>query len=729
VKPESSPGPGTVEGVVHHFIYTNPESGWGVAAIRPPGAAAPEIAAVGTLLGLRPGESVRLTGRWETDTRFGRQFRVESFLALRPTTADGIAAYLGSGLVPGLGPGMAKRIVERFGVRALSVIETEPKRLLEVPGIGRHRLAAIKAAWREQSVLRDAVIFFSSHGISPAHSVRIVKAWGERAVDRVRENPYRLATAVAGIGFLTADRIAARLEIPRDAPARMEAGLAHVLHEAADEGHVLLPRDELLERAGALLTGDGEAPPAGLLETALESGIGRGELILEGDLAFLPALHAAETGVAARLRGLLESPRPALQLDAPAAVRWFEARQKISLAPAQGDALRAALTERVVVITGGPGTGKTTLVNGIIRILERKQQRIALCAPTGRAARRMSETSGRPAKTIHRLLEYNPVERQFARGVARPLETDCVVLDEASMVDIGLMHRLLTALPATARLVIVGDADQLPSVGPGSVLRDLIASGVVPVRALIEIFRQGEGSAIVRNAHRILHGEMPEMTESEAAGRDFFFIPREEPAAILETVRELVTARIPNRFHLDPVEDIQVLTPMHRGDLGASNLNGVLQADLNPAAGPGARPRGSFLAGDKVMQTRNNYELEVFNGDIGRVVAVEAGGALRVRFDERTLSYQASDAADLLLAYACSVHKSQGSEYPAVVLPLHTQHFMLLQRNLLYTAVTRGKRLVVIVGSRRALGAAVRNDRIRRRYTRLAERLRGAWPA
>lgn len=735
-------GEASLEGVLERIVYASEENAWSVVRLTVPGQGPGEVTAVGNLLGVQPGESLRLFGRWVEDRKYGRQFKTTSYVTIEPSTLVGIEKYLGSGLVEGIGKVMAARLVARFGLDTLEVIEHHAERLTEVEGIGRVRSQRIRAAWAEQRAIKDVMVFLQAHGVSTSFAVKIFKRYGPRAIAMVRENPYRLASDVHGIGFKSADLIASRLGIVPDSPFRAAAGLLHVLQEASEEGHVFVPRSVLLERTAALL-----GVELLLLEAALAELAGRGEVVVEprGDDAavYLRPLHAAETGAARLLHGLLQAPAAPLVIDTERALAWFEAQQGVTLAPRQRAAVCAAIEAKVLVITGGPGTGKTTIVNAIIRILARKGRRILLAAPTGRAARRLGETTGHPARTIHRLLEFSPKQMAFARNAERPLEADLLVVDEASMVDTVLFRQLLEAVPPPCQLVLVGDVDQLPSVGPGTVLGDVIRSAAVEVVTLDEIFRQAGASRIVVNAHRINRGEMPLLAEEGAGERagetrqrgaphlregladDFFFVERDEPEDVLTVVKELVAHRIPRRFGLDPVGDVQVLTPMHRGTLGAANLNAELQALLNPHGRELARGSRLFRTGDKVIQQRNDYDLEVFNGDIGRVVGIdEDARKVQVRFEERTVGYDAADLDALSLAYACSVHKSQGSEYPAVVLPLHGQHYVMLQRNLLYTAITRARRLVVLVGSRKALAQCVRNRRVEERYTRLAERLR-----
>jgi len=725
----------TLEGVLENVVFTNAENGFSVVRVSVAGRPAP-VTAVGSLGSVQPGESLRLTGRWVQDRKWGEQFQIASFATVRPATIAGIERYLGSGLVPGIGKVMAGRLVARFGLQTLDVIDHDPKRLAEVEGIGPVRRASIQAAWEEQREIRQVMVFLQSHGVSASHAVRIFKRYGERSVDVVRENPYRLAADVFGIGFKTADQIASNLGVPKDSPRRAEAGVLHVLGELSDDGHVFAPRAQLVESAREILQLD-----APLVEAAVDAMAAQQEVVLEpaaptgstapegstaaeGGAVYLRSLHEAESGLAASLRALQSAPARPVAIDVPKALAWFELQAKIELAPEQREAVRQAVTSKVLVITGGPGTGKTTLVNAIIQILERKGRRILLAAPTGRAAKRMAEATGREAKTLHRLLEFTPKGGIFQRGRENPLACDLVVVDETSMVDTVLGDHLLRAVPPHAQLVLVGHVDQLPSVGPGSVLADLIRSQAVPVVRLQRIFRQAEKSLIVVNAHRINDGDLPRLDQRD--GSDFFFLQEEEPEAVLATLKALVRERLPKKYGLDPIKDIQVLTPMHKGSLGAANLNLELQAMLNPAGPALSRGGRTLRAGDKLMQLRNNYDLDVFNGDLGRLEEIDEQAQLvHVRFEgERRVTYAFSELDELAHAYACTVHKAQGSEYPCVVMPVHTQHYPLLQRNLLYTAVTRGKRLVVLVGSKRALAIAVRNGRTGERHTGLADRLR-----
>ncbi len=720
-----------VQGTVDRIVYTNGDDGWSVVRLSVPGRHQ-QVTAVGNLLGAQAGEQVRMTGRWSVDPKYGEQFRADAFVTMQPSTVAGIEKYLGSGLVHGLGPKMAARLVARFGMETLDIIELYPNRLTEVDGIGPVRAGRIQRAWTEQKAIKEVMIFLQGHGLSPSLAVRIYRRYGPTAIATVGSNPYRLADEVRGIGFRTADRIAARVGIPSDAPERIRAGILYTLHRLADDGHIYSPREDLVTSACQILSDavegrPGPETPTLSLETVAEE-VGR--LIASGDLnasetpdgqaVLLPSLDAAERGIVTQFVRLRNGSLPPVSIDITRAVAWYEEQAGMAFSPLQRQAVISALGEKVTVITGGPGTGKTTLIRGVITIQSKKKLRIVTCAPTGRAAQRLTETTGLAAKTIHRLLEFDPATGHFIRNLDKPLAADVVIADEVSMIDTVLANQLLSAIPTTAQVILVGDADQLPSVGPGSVLGDVIRSGVLPVIQLTQVFRQAEASRITTNAHRINRGASPVLT----GGRDdFFWVERDEPEAILDTIRGLVARHIPDRFGI-PHDGIQVLTPMRRGTLGSGNLNRELQQLLNPSGQPLHHGSGVFRVGDRVMQLHNDYEKDVFNGDLGRIAGIdEEENELIVAFGDRQVRYDIRDLDDLDLAYACSVHKSQGSEYPAVVIPLHTQHYVMLQRNLLYTAVTRGRQAVVLVASKRALGIALRNDRLQERHTLLRKRL------
>jgi exodeoxyribonuclease V alpha subunit len=703
----------TVEGVVERIVYENADSGFMVGRLRLD-EWTESISFLGNLVALSEGETVRIVGRWVEDKKFGRQLRVQTLEMLVPTTLDGIEKYLGSGLIHGIGPAYAKRMVEAFGLETLRVIDEHPERLQQVPGIGAKRAVQIREAWASQRAIQSIMVFLQGHGITTSQAVKIYKQYGDTALTVLRQNPYRMAEDITGIGFRTADKIAGQLGMAKDAPERLQAGLLFVLKEAEAEGHVFLPEEELRAEAAELL-GTGDEP----LGAPLTELISQQLLVRETEALFLPRLYHAECECARLLKRLIATPFDPVSIRVDDAVRWVQKANAIELSPEQQAAVRTGVTAKVMVITGGPGTGKTTVVKSLLSILEKKNVSFLLAAPTGRAAKRLEAATGREARTIHRLIEYSPKKGGFARDENRPLNTDMVVIDETSMVDLPLMHSLLKALPPFARAVLVGDVDQLPSVGPGNILFDILASNVVPAVRLRTVFRQASQSGIVSNAHLINEGRFPQFNES-----DFFYIERREPERALDTVLELVSKRIPAKFGLDARRDIQVLAPMRRGDAGVARLNEAMQNALNPHGEP--IPRRNFRCGDKVMQLRNNYDLEVYNGDAGIITRVDLEmNEVEVTFDdERVVLYALDELDNLGLCYATTVHKSQGCEYPAVVLLLLPQHYMMLQRNVLYTGITRGKRLVIIVGDAKAVGMAVRNTRITRRHTRLTERLR-----
>jgi len=712
----------TLEGVLERIVFFNEENSFTVARLQVQGKK-DLVTIVGALSLPTPGETLRLRGQWVIDTKFGQQFRVESCLSVLPATIIGIQKYLGSSLIKGIGPIMAKRIVDKFGLDTFDIIEDSPERLQEAEGIGPIRTERITNAWQEQKQIREVMVFLQGHEISPAYAVKIFKVYGDKAVSVVKENPYRLALDISGIGFKTADKIARSMGIDPNSQIRAEAGIIHVLSELVDEGHVYYPYEELKEKAAELLEVD-----QSILETALATLAQQDRVLIEQwpevKAVYLTPLHVAEANVARRLKLLIEAPKQPLQIDVEKAIQWVQGTNHIELAETQKQALRKAIGGKVLVITGGPGTGKTTLVNSLVRILEKKGQRIVLASPTGRAAKRLSEVTGREAKTIHRLLEFSPKEGGFKRNEDNPLDADLVVIDEASMVDILLMNHLLKAIPSPATLVLVGDVDQLPSVGPGNVLKDIIASGCVETVILTEIFRQAQESLIIVNAHRVNRGEFPQLKPQPGQRSDFYYIEKNTPEEVLSVIKELCVKRLPNAFHLSPLDDIQVLTPMHRGTVGVANLNAELQALLNPQGKVITRGGRLFRTNDKVMQIKNNYEKDVFNGDIGRLAGIDLDEQkVQIKFEDRVVDYELSDLDDLVLAYAISIHKSQGAEYPAVIVPLLSQHYIMLQRNLLYTAITRAKRLVVLVGSKRAIAIAVRNNKVQLRYTNLAARL------
>ncbi len=720
-----------LEGILERIVFQNPTSQWTVAKIAPADAGAELVTAVGALVGLTPGTPLVLHGQWVNDKKYGRQFRVDSYQTKSPETLLGMERYLGSGTFPGIGPELAKRIVSQFGQQTMQVIGEHPERLTEVDGIGAARAEKIAASWGDQRDIQDVMVFLRGHGVAPAYAARIYKLYGADAIGVVRQNPYRLALDIWGIGFKSADSIAQSLGIAPEAPERLEAALIHVLGSGAEDGHVHVPEAVLLEQTAELLAVDAALLPARIDALEESSLVVRESLGDRGPCLSLTSLWEAEHEAARAFAELVATPMQPMKVALEEALAALEAEAGITLASEQRRAVGAAVVDKAVVITGGPGVGKTTIVRAIVTIFSRQRRRIALAAPTGRAAKRLAESTAGDALTIHRLLEYQPQANQFARNAEQPLEVDAVIVDETSMVDVHLFRALLIAMPPSAQLILVGDTDQLPSVGPGSVLADVIASEAATVVRLTEIFRQAATSHIITSAHRINRGELPILQAppgSDAGRADFYFIEREDPVAARETLLELVADRIPSRFGFDPISEIQVLVPMHRGDLGTTTLNHALQERLNPSSGGFELRRGdrSFRVGDKVMQIRNDYDKSVFNGDIGAIVAIapESGKVIVDLGDGRTPSYERAELDQLVHAFAISIHKSQGSEYPAVVLPLATQHYMMLQRNLLYTGITRGKQLVVLLGSRRAVSLAVRNDATYQRYTWLAERIR-----
>ena len=711
-------------GLVERVTFHNAENGFCVLRVKARGRR-DLVTVVGHAATISAGEWLTASGEWVNDRVYGQQFKARFLRTSAPTTTEGIERYLASGMIRGIGPVYARKLIRAFGETVFDVIEAAPERLREVDGIGAVRARRIAEAWAEQKVVREIMVFLHSHGVSTARAVRIFRTYGTDAVQVMSENPYRLARDIRGIGFRTADAIAEKLGIARDAMIRVRAGIGHALATAMNDGHCGLPVGELVPLAETLLE-----VPAPVIGTALELELADGTVIADQvagtDCVFLAGLHRAERGIAERLRAIAAGALPWPAIDADKAIGWVESHLGMQLAASQNQAVRLALTSKLLVITGGPGVGKTTIVRAILRILAAKSVRILLAAPTGRAAKRLGETTGLEAKTIHRLLEVDPGGGGFRRGADHPLECDLLVIDETSMVDVPLMHALTTAIPDEAALLVVGDVDQLPSVGPGQVLADLIGSGAVPVVRLTEIFRQAAASRIITAAHSVNRGEMPDLGRADPTS-DFHFVQADEPEVAVERIVELVKTRIPRRFGLDPIRDIQVLCPMARGGAGSRALNVTLQAALNGEAAPRVERFGwTYAPGDKVMQIENDYDREVYNGDIGFVARIDTeAGEIAIRFDGREVVYSPDELDVLVPAYAATIHKSQGSEYPAVVIPVLTQHYVMLQRNLLYTGITRGRRLVVLVGSRRAVAIAVRNVAGRRRWSKLREWLSG----
>ncbi|KXS55817.1 MAG: hypothetical protein AMR96_06295 [Candidatus Adiutrix intracellularis] len=716
-----------ISGRIERITFTNADNGYTVLTVRPmkPGRL---VTAVGIFPGPVEGEYVEMEGRFADNLKYGRQFRVTSARLLPPRTEAGLKKYLGSGLIRGVGPVLAGRLVDHFGPRTLEILDSHPERLVEVEGLGPHRREIVIEAWRKSQGLKRLLEFLAEFGLGPAIGLKIIRRLGDGAEQLIREDPYRLAYEINGVGFPTADKVAGSLGLTPNSPLRLEAGLVYALNQATEQGHVYTP-DQILLAAGHKLLPEANR---GELKAAL------GRLILTGRVksglqdepgeidVYPPRLYRAETWVAHDLLAILHT-RPDCEIPRQdKALVWAEQSLHLNLSDSQRQAARLALEKKILIITGGPGTGKTTLTRVITTIFGAVHARLGLVAPTGRAARRLSEATGRPAQTVHRLLEYSPQAGGFLRGPGHKLELDLLLIDEVSMVDIGLMNQIVGALPYSARLIIVGDRDQLPSVGPGRVLADLLDSGLMPVARLTEIHRQAAGSQIVRAAHQVSQGFMPESSRNREQG-DFYFMEENDPARIIKKILYLVTKKIPAKFGLNPREDIQVLTPMHGRGLGTDDLNQILSQSLNPGGGPAITRFGrSFRRSDRVMQLRNNYQREVFNGDSGFIDRIDfETQEIIVNFDGRSTVYDFNDLDELTLAYAITIHKSQGSEFPVVIIPLTRAHHIMLRRNLLYTAITRGRRFVVIIGSTAALRAAVRNDQEIIRRSRLVNRLWG----
>ena len=747
-----------LQGQAEHIVYRNAENGYTVLRLRVRGY--PDfVTAVGVMAEPAAGEMLSMKGHWTENSRYGMQFHFESCESALPSTAGGLEKFLGSGLIRGIGPATARKIVEKFGDETARILDEEPMRLAEVKGVSSAKAEAAGQSWREQREMREVMVFLQGYGVGAGYAMRIFRKYGSAALEVMKANPYQIALDVQGIGFATADAIAQKLGVPHDSPYRIAAGVHNVLNDLAGEGHVYVPRKMLAALAAEKLGVAEETAAEGVEQARMAGNIvveeipGGGE---DENAVYLPAFHYAETHSAENLRRIAEEPYNSKAVDTEAAIPWLEREMEMTFAEAQREAITRAVNSKVMVITGGPGTGKTTIIRAVLRLREEGGYRVMLAAPTGRAAKRMTEATGHEAKTIHRLLEYSSgggfsgdsaggansqLGYGFMRNEENKLECDLLIVDEASMIDQILFHHLLKAVPRGASLIFVGDVNQLPSVSPGNVLKDIIDSGVCTVVMLNEIFRQSGESRIITNAHRVNRGEMPLEPEGEALS-DFYFIEPKVAAGgiseeeykrlfddkVLATIKKLVTENIPRRFGFDPVNDIQVLCPMHSGVAGTRRLNAELEKLLN--TGNGARVQRLdrvFRAGDKVMQIKNNYDKDVYNGDIGTIAAIDGENArLTVKMDAGIIEYDFTELDELVHAYAVSIHKSQGSEYPAVVIPLLTQHYVMLQRNFLYTAITRGKKLVVIVGTKKALRIAVANDRTKKRYTRLAERLRGA---
>jgi exodeoxyribonuclease V alpha subunit len=717
--------PETIKGLIERVTYHNPENGFAVLKVVVKGRH-DLVTVVGSTTSVSAGEHVEATGKWVVDREHGQQFKADELKTTHPASAEGIEKYLASGAIRSIGPKIAAKIVGIYKERTLEIFETAPDFLLHVKGIGQERLKRIRQSWQEQKEVRKIMLFLTEHGITSGRAVRIYRTYGQESIAKIKENPFRLADDIRGIGFKTADELAAKMGIDRNSPYRARAAIRYTLQELAGQGHVGYPEPGVVEHTTKLVEIDQLVVEEAVRAAVTEKMVVRENI--EGDSwLYLTALHRAEVGLAQSVHRIATaSPHPMPRIDVEKAVGWVEGKLGIKLAIGQQEAIRQACRQKMLVITGGPGVGKTTLVRSILEIFAAKNLKCVLAAPTGRATKRLAETTERTAKTVHRLLEFDPVSGDFKRNQQNPLTGDLFVLDEVSMVDVVLGHQFFRAVPSNACVILVGDVDQLPSVGPGSVLADLISSGAVPVVRLTEIFRQAAESEIVTAAYAINQGRMPNLKAPDEGLIDFYFIEATEPEAVQDLIVRLVKERIPKRFGFDPKTDIQVLSPMNRSVLGARNLNQVLQEALNPGTGgPEIQRFGwTFRLGDRVIQTENDYNRDVFNGDLGVIEKINrVEQEMTVTFEGRQVEYDFGDLDELALAYVLSIHKSQGSEFPCVVIPLHTQHYMMLQRNLLYTAVTRGKKLVILVGTKKALGMAVRRQDTARRYTALRKRL------
>ena len=717
-------------GTIERITFQSEDTGYTIAKIKPElrscqtsenitriAGRTGVIPIIGTMATLVAGERMELQGIWVSNEKYGKQFKVNEYKSLQPKTAEGIRKYLGSGLIKGIGPSKAKLIVEHFGVDTLEIIDAKPERLLDIKGIAKKTVDLIQIGWQEQKHIQEVMQFLLANNVSTTFAVKIYKTYGDDSIQMVMENPYRLSTDIWGVGFKTADQIAMNLGVDPGDPSRIVAGVRFVTQKHTEEGHVYTPLDDLIEESVTFL----EVEPS-TIPVALNTLIQLDEVVYEKDRVYLKRYYYAEQGIVRHFARIIDYPRPAPSNDKiNQMIREVETTRDISFNPQQIKAILLSFVEGVMVLTGGPGTGKTTCVQGIIDLFKRRGDRVLLTAPTGRAAKRLSEVTGSEAKTMHRLLEFNPGEMAFNKGVDNRLETDVVILDEVSMVDTIMMNALIRAIPESARLILVGDADQLPSVGAGNVLRDIISSNVIPLIHLTEIFRQAQDSDIVMNAHKINQGELPDVQIRQNS--DFFFLSETDPVKGIEVIRGLCIDRLPKKYGFNPIEDIQILTPMYRGEVGVDQLNNVLQQALNPSGASLTRGDKELRVGDKVLQTKNNYDKMVFNGDIGRIIEINPDAQqVHIMFGEM-VAYDYADLDEVVLAYAISVHKSQGSEYKAVILPLYTTHYMMLQRNLLYTAITRAKALVIIVGMKRALGIAVKNNQVVERHTGLKQAL------
>lgn len=703
-------------GFIDGIVFAGEENGFTVARLKEP-KKSDVTYIVGTMPGLHPGENIHCKGTWKNHPKHGRQFEVDHYELKVPTDLLGIQKYLESGMIKGIGPAYAERIVKEFGTDTLQVIDEMPEKLMNIPGIGTVRLQKIKECWVDQREIRQVMIFLRGHGVSPSYAHKIYKAYGIACVEKVKTNPYSLAQEIKGIGFKSADKIAKNLGIAPDSPERIDAGIEFVLWEASNDGHVGYSNTELTPLIKETLEVSEE-----LIQVRIKELIKLGKLIEEGDLVFVKPLYLSEVGIARELSRLMQGDCALRSVDVEKALEWTQEKLRIQFAEEQKQAVALGVKEKMLIITGGPGTGKSTITKAILAICEKLTKKILLAAPTGRAAKRLSEITNKRAFTIHSLLEMDFQKGGFKKDRNNPLDCDLIVIDEASMIDTFLMHHLLKAIPSHARIILVGDIDQLPSVGPGNVLRDTIDSEKIPVCILKEIFRQAKGSQVVINSHRINQGIFPDL--SHRAGSDFLYYESDTPEEILAIIIDLLMT-IPKKYRFRPLEDIQILSPMRRGMIGIENLNIVLQEKFNHSPSPLLNRGRQFLVNDKVMQIRNNYQKEVYNGDVGYIDAIDLSDqVVKVSFDDKVVSYEFTELDELELAYAVSIHKYQGSECPCIIIPIHTSHFKLLYKNLLYTGITRGKKLVILVGSKKAIGMAVHNEDVRKRYTGLKSRIK-----
>ncbi len=713
-------------GYIERITFQSEENGFTVAKLKSP-KKAELIIIVGNIPSVQPGETVRLKGHWHNDPNYGYQFQIKDFRTEAPADILGIKKYLGSGLIKGIGPAFAGRIVKMFGVDTLNIIDTEVNKLLEVAGIGKKRVERISECWTEQKSIREVMIFLQKYGVTPTYAQKIFKTYGDESIEKIQNNPFNLARDIFGIGFKTADSIAENMGIEKTSVKRIDAGVEHVLSELSNEGNTCYPVDKFLEVSQKLLETESSLINARLETLTTDKRIIIAPIVVEDKpmaCVWLQTFHICEKGIAKELKRLKQAEGGIRRINTEHALKWVQEKLRLTLAENQKEAVVRSLEAKLHIITGGPGTGKSTITSAILTILQPLTENILLVAPTGRAAKRMSQITGMKAKTIHSVLEFDFKHGGFKRNRENPLEADLIIIDEASMIDTVLMYSLLKAISDSAKVIFVGDINQLPSVGAGNVLKDFIDSGLIPVTQLTEIFRQAAGSRIIINAHRINKGIFPEInTEAKS---DFFFLVEDDPEMVSQTILDLVSHRIPNKYNFSSVDDIQVLSPMKRGIIGVDNMNTILQEKLNPSQNPLFRMGRRFHVNDKVMQIKNDYDKEVFNGDIGQIINIDnIEQEVIVRIDEKDVVYSFTEIDQLVLAYAVSIHKSQGSEYPCIILPVHTTHYKLLNRNLLYTGVTRGKKLVIVVGSKKALYIAVKNDEIKQRYTGLRLKLSG----